>query len=55
MYAPYARTVSGFIVSALLGTAIVGGIPAVATAQTPGDEVRRLAEHPAVQNAFRII
>lgn len=55
MYARYARDTTGFAVSAFIGMAIVGGIPAVAIAEAPGDDVRRLAEHPAVRSAFRII
>ena len=38
-----------------LGTVLLAGTPSGLTAQTPNEEVRNLAEHPAVQNAFRII
>ena len=60
MRTPHARIVAGSAVSFLARTGLPGvvlfaGIPAAAIGQTPGDEVRRLAEHPAVRSAFGII
>lgn len=50
--ASFASLVRGaFLFGAILGA----GTPEALTAQAPGEEVRRLAEHPAVRDAFRII
>ncbi len=55
MHAPHARIVAGSAVSLLAGIALFAGGASGLTGQTPGDDVRRLAEHPAVQSAFGII
>lgn len=55
MHTSDTRALAVSFASGLLGVVLFAGIPAAATAQTPGDEVRRLAEHPAVQSAFGII
>ncbi len=55
MHAPHDRIVAGSAVSLLAGIALFAGGASPLTGQTPGDEVRRLAEHPAVQSAFGII
>ena len=51
----HARIVARSAVSLLAGTALFAGGAHRLTGQTPGDEVRRLAEHPAVRSAFGII
>ena len=55
MHAPHDRIVAGSAVSLLAGIAFFAGGASRLTGQTPGDDVRRLAEHPAVQSAFGII
>ena len=55
MHAPHDRIVAGSAVSLLAGIAFFAGGASRLTGQAPGDEVRRLAEHPAVQSAFGII
>ena len=51
----HARIVAGSALSLLAGIALFAGGASRLTGQAPGDEVRRLAEHPAVQSAFGII
>ena len=51
----HARIVAGSAVPLLAGTALLAGGASRLAGQAPGDEVRRLAEHPAVQSAFGII
>ena len=48
----FTPAIAGFL---LLGAVLVAGKPTGLTAQTPGEEVRDLAGHPAVRNAFSII
>ena len=55
MHAPIAPIVRASIASALAGGALLAADPAGLSAQTPAEEVRSLAEHPAVQRALGYI
>ena len=55
MHAPTARTLRPLVVSTLWGSALLAAAPAALTSQTPAEEVRSLAEHPAVRRAFSFI
>ena len=55
MHAPIAPIVRASIASALAGGILLAAAPAGLSAQTPAEEVRSLAEHPAVQRALGYI
>ena len=55
MHAPIAPIVRATIASALAGGTLIAAAPSGLTAQTPAEEVRSLAEHPAVRRAFGFV
>ncbi|WP_419164993.1 M20/M25/M40 family metallo-hydrolase [Candidatus Palauibacter sp.] len=55
MHVPIAPTFRASIAAALAGGTLLAAAPAGLIAQTPAEEVRSLAEHPAVQRALGFI